>query len=184
MGWEDILIESMDQVILVDSSDNEVGTMEKMEAHRKGILHRAFSVLLFNSKGEMLLQKRAVAKYHSAGLWTNACCSHPKPNESLPTAINRRLKEEMGINIQSEFAYKFQYRAELDNGLIEHELDHVYIGLFNGEPVINSNEVEDWRYSSLAELKEDVRRNPDDYTYWFKLIIKHPEMERSRLALL
>src|SRR5688572_18081340 len=123
----------MDQVVLVDSSDKEVGVMDKMEAHRKGVLHRAFSVLLFNSKGEILLQKRSAVKYHSAGLWTNTCCSHPKPNESIDTAIRRRLIEEMGIDIQSEFAYKFEYRAAFDNGLIEHELDHVYIGLFNGE---------------------------------------------------
>ena len=174
----------MDQVILVDSSDNEVGTMDKMEAHRKGILHRAFSVLLFNSTGEMLLQKRSAGKYHSAGLWTNTCCSHPKPNESLQAAIKRRLNEEMGIDIQSQFAYKFQYRATFENGLIEHELDHVYIGLFNGKPVINSTEVEDWKYATLADIKVDVQKNPDDYTYWFKLIIQHPEMEKSRLALL
>jgi isopentenyl-diphosphate delta-isomerase len=173
----------MDHVILVDRNDNEVGTMDKMEAHRKGILHRAFSILLFNSKGEMLLQKRSASKYHSAGLWTNTCCSHPKLNESLEAAINRRLQEEMGIDIHSHFAYKFQYRAELDNGLIEHELDHVYVGLFNGKPVINSNEVSDWKYATVADIKEDVRRNPDDYTYWFKLIIHHPEMEKSRLAL-
>src|SRR5688572_13790351 len=128
----------MEQVILVDDNDSEVGVMDKMEAHRKGVLHRAFSILIFNSKGDMLLQKRSSAKYHSAGLWTNACCSHPKPNESLDTAIRRRLLEEMGIDIRSEFAYKFQYRTELDNGLIEHELDYVYVGLFNGEPVINS----------------------------------------------
>ena len=174
----------MDQVILVDSSDNEVGVMDKMEAHHKGVLHRAFSVLLFNSKGEILLQKRSAVKYHSAGLWTNTCCSHPKPNESIGTAVHRRLIEEMGIDIQSEFAYKFEYRAAFDNGLIEHELDHVYVGLFNGEPAINSNEVETWKYANLAVIKEDVVKNPDAYTYWFKLIINHPEIENSRLALL
>src|SRR5689334_14921661 len=127
----------MEYVILVDASDNELGTMDKMEAHRKGVLHRAFSILLFNSKGEILLQKRSSLKYHSAGLWTNTCCSHPKPNEPMTTAAQRRLSEEMGINASLEFLYKFQYQVQLDNGLIEHELDHVYIGLFNDEPIIN-----------------------------------------------
>ena len=174
----------MEHVILVDSKDNELGTMEKMEAHRKGVLHRAFSVLLFNSKGEMLLQKRSAAKYHSASLWTNTCCSHPKPTESLATAVQRRLLEEMGINTQPEFAYKFQYRVQLDNDLIEHELDHVYVGLFNGEPAINSEEAEGWKFINVNDLREDAGRNPNNYTYWFKLIINHPEMEKARLALL
>ena len=174
----------MEHVILVDSEDNELGTMEKMEAHRKGVLHRAFSVLLFNSKGEMLLQKRSAAKYHSAGLWTNTCCSHPKPNESLASAVQRRLLEEMGINTQPAFAYKFQYRVDLDNDLIEHELDHVYMGLFNGEPAINSKEAESWKFINVNDLKEDAVKNPNNYTYWFKLILNHPEMEKARLALL
>jgi isopentenyl-diphosphate delta-isomerase len=132
----------------------------------------------------MLLQKRSAGKYHSAGLWTNTCCSHPKSNEPFEVSVRRRLLEEMGIDIQSKFAYKFQYRVELENGLIEHELDHVYVGLFNGKPSINSNEVEQWKYSSIDEIKADAKNNPDDYTYWFKLIIHHPEMEKSRLALL
>jgi len=123
-----------DHVILVDESDHELGSMEKMEAHRKGVLHRAFSVLLFNSKGEVLLQKRSASKYHSAGLWTNTCCSHPKPAENIDIAVRRRLQEEMGIDSNPEFAYKFIYKTTLDNNLTEHELDYVFIGTFDGEP--------------------------------------------------
>ena len=167
----------MDKVVLVDEQDNELGSMEKMEAHQKGVLHRAFSVLLFNSKREVLLQKRSSNKYHSAGLWTNTCCSHPKPNERIDVAVRRRLKEEMGIDIQPEYAYKFLYKATLDNDLIEHELDHVYLGLFDGNPVINSSEVENWKFISLLEIKEDIRQNPEAYTYWFRLIVNHPELE-------
>src|SRR5690349_19964529 len=118
----------MEQVILVDEHDREIGLMEKMEAHRKGVLHRAFSVVLFNSKGEVLLQKRSKNKYHSAGLWTNACCSHPRPNEPLQVAVKRRLQEEMGIDVDPQYLYKFLYQVELQNNLIEHELDHVFIG--------------------------------------------------------
>ena len=169
----------MEKVVLVDEQDNELGSMEKMEAHRKGVLHRAFSVLLFNSKGEVLLQKRSSTKYHSAGLWTNTCCSHPKPTESIQSAVRRRLKEEMGIDIQPEFAYKFLYKVALENELIEHELDHVYIGMFNNEPIINSTEVENWRFANLADIREDIRQNPKAYTYWFRLIIDHPELEVS-----
>src|SRR5690242_1712572 len=146
----------MEKVILVDEHDNEVGTMDKMEAHQKGVLHRAFSVILFNSKGEVLLQKRSSKKYHSAGLWTNTCCSHPQPSERIEVAARRRLKEEMGINVQPEFAYKFLYKVTLDNELIEHELDHVYIGHFDNEPIINSNEVETWRFAGLTEIRKDI----------------------------
>lgn len=166
----------MEQVILVDEHDNEVGLMEKMEAHRKGALHRAFSVLLFNSKGEVLLQKRSANKYHSASLWTNTCCSHPKPNENIDSAVRRRLKEEMGIDFQPSFSYKFLYKVKLDNNLTEHELDHVYVGEFSDEPVVNSHEVESWKYASIAEVKEDMHQNPDAYTHWFKLIVDHPEL--------
>lgn len=169
----------MEQVILVDEHDNALGLMEKMEAHRKGALHRAFSVLLYNSKGEILLQKRSSTKYHSAGLWTNTCCSHPKPSESIETAVRRRLMEEMGIDIQPEYAYKFLYKATLDNKLIEHELDHVYVGLFDKEPILNEHEVESWKFESLAQIREDIRENPNAYTQWFKLIMNHPELESA-----
>ncbi len=163
----------MEHVILVDEEDNAIGTLEKMEAHRKGLLHRAFSVVIYNSKGEMLLQKRALTKYHSAGLWTNACCSHPLPNESIEQAIRRKLKQEMGINLKTEYTYKFFYRTELDNDLIENECDHVFTGIFDGEPIINTNEVESWKFISMDQLRNDVLMNPLNYTYWFKLILDH-----------
>ncbi len=166
----------MDQVILVDENDNVVGSMDKLEAHVKGILHRAFSVLIFNSRGEMLIQKRAKDKYHSGGLWTNACCSHPMPGESMEAATKRRLREEMGIETTTTYAYKFIYRAPLDKNLIEHELDHVFVGTFDGEPEINVNEVEGWKYVSLDDLKKDVREHPENFTHWFKLILEHAEL--------
>ena len=155
-------------VILVDKDDNEVGTMEKMEAHRKGELHRAFSVLVFNSKGEMLLQKRAKSKYHSGGLWTNACCSHPLPGEKMEATIKRRVQEEIGIDITPTFSYKFLYKTPLDQNLIE----------YNDQPRLNSAEAEDWKYVSLAWLREDVNENPATYTHWFKLILEHPQLKK------
>ena len=166
----------MEHVILVDANDRAVGTMEKMEAHRKGILHRAFSVLIFNDAGQVLLQKRSKSKYHSSGLWTNTCCSHPLPGESMEDATRRRLREEMGIDLQPTFSYSFLYKAPLDHGLIEHELDHVFVGTFNGSPNINRKEVEDWKYVDLKWLKEDILKNPSDYTVWFKLIVNNPEI--------
>src|SRR5271154_2337980 len=124
----------MEHVILVDLEDNAIGTMGKMEAHYKGLLHRAFSILLFNTKGELLLQKRSIHKYHSGGLWTNTCCSHPLPGETMENATRRKLKQEMGIDLPTKFAYKFFYQTRLDSNLIEHECDHVYTGTFNGTP--------------------------------------------------
>jgi isopentenyl-diphosphate delta-isomerase len=167
----------MEQVILVDANDNAIGTMEKMEAHRKGVLHRAFSVLIYNSKGEMLLQKRAKVKYHSGGLWTNACCSHPQPGEQIENAANRKLKQEMGINLTPSFAYKFIYHAPLDNNLIEHEVDYVLTGLFDGEPRINPEEVEEWKFADLDFIKADASKNPDQYTAWFRLLLTHKELD-------
>lgn len=167
----------MEEVILVDEGDNAIGTMEKMEAHRKGLLHRAFSVLLFNSQGEILIQKRASSKYHSAGLWTNTCCSHPRPDEKMEDAVSRKLNQEMGINIKPGFTYKFLYKAEFDNGLTEHELDYVYTGTFDGIPKINHDEVDDWRFISLKNLEEEIKVNPEKFTYWFKLIVDDPEFK-------
>jgi isopentenyl-diphosphate delta-isomerase len=169
----------MEEVILVDRNDNAIGTMEKMEAHRKGLLHRAFSVMIFNSKGEILLQKRAKSKYHSGGLWTNACCSHPLPNESMEVATQRKLKQEMGIDLKTEYAYKFIYNTSLDAGLIEHEFDHVFTGVFDGEPNINTQEVEDWKFISLEQLLKDVSVNPQHYTYWFKLILNQDRLTKK-----
>ncbi len=161
----------MEHVILVDHQDNEMGTMEKMEAHQKGVLHRAFSILIFNSKGEMLIQQRSHSKYHSAGLWSNACCSHPRPGEPIEEAVPRRLKEEMGIDVQLKFAYKFIYKTLLENNLIEHELDHVFIGKFDGVPVPDPAEVADWQFISISALQESVNKKPGEFTPWFNIIL-------------
>ncbi|GAA0890729.1 isopentenyl-diphosphate Delta-isomerase [Fulvivirga kasyanovii] len=163
----------MEEVVLVDSKDREIGRMEKLEAHKKGVLHRAFSVLIFNSRHELLIQRRSEGKYHSGGLWTNTCCSHPRPEEPVHEAAKRRLMEEMGIDLQPEFLYKFIYKTELDNQLTEHELDHVFTGTFDGEPNINKDEVDDWKYVDLKTLKADIEANADHYTHWFKIIIEN-----------
>lgn len=170
----------MEQVVLVNDHDEETGVMEKMEAHRTGSLHRAFSVLLFNSRGEMLLQKRAQTKYHSSGLWTNTCCSHPRPGESLEEATRRKLRQEMGIEANPRFAFKFQYKAPLDNQLIEYEIDHVFIGQFDGEPVLNEHEAEDWKFVDLHSLKQQIHTDPQQFTPWFRLILDHPHFRAPR----
>lgn len=159
----------MDEVILVDSDDNYLGTMGKMKAHKSGALHRAFSVYLVNDKGDFLLQRRAADKYHSAGLWTNACCSHPLPKETTMHAAIRRLDEEMGIVVSLNHLYHFTYRVEFDNGLIEHELDHVYLGIYNGTPKPSPKEVMDWKLMPSNEIIKDVKLHPELYTEWFKL---------------
>lgn len=163
----------MEQVVLVDEDDREVGTMEKLEAHRVGRLHRAFSVLVFNSKGELLIQQRADSKYHSAGLWTNTCCSHPRPEESIQSATARRLLEEMGIEAEPQFVYKFMYRIELGENLVEHEFDYVYKATFDGTPKTNPAEVQNWKFIAINELLADVKLAPEKYTYWFRLILEH-----------
>lgn len=147
-----------------------MGTMEKMEAHVKGVLHRAISVFIFNSKGEMLLQQRAHGKYHSPGLWTNTCCSHPAPGEASLAAAERRLQEEMGLTCRLEHAFWFQYKASFDNGLIEHELDHVFIGHTDETPTPNPEEAASWQYASPAAIREEMEENPARYTVWFRLL--------------
>jgi isopentenyl-diphosphate delta-isomerase len=159
----------MDEVILVDSDDNFLGTMEKMQAHKEGKLHRAFSIYLTNDQGDLLLQRRAANKYHSAGLWTNTCCSHPRPDESNMEAAIRRLDEEMGISTSLNHLYHFTYKVEFENGLTEHELDHVYLGKFNDTPNPDPTEVMEWKYMPADELIKDVNKNPDNYTEWFRL---------------
>jgi len=159
-------------VILVDEADNEIGTAEKMEAHRKSMLHRAISVFICNSKGEWLLQRRALDKYHSKGLWTNTCCSHPLPGESNIEAANRRLQEEMGMQCQLKDLFNFTYIEELENGLTEHELDHVFFGVTDDSPAINHEEVSEWKYMSYNDLIADIKTNPESYTVWFKKIVE------------
>lgn len=163
----------MEEVVLVNEQDEVIGKMEKMEAHRKGALHRAFSMMIFNSQGELLVQKRSKAKYHSPGLWTNTCCSHPRPEEPIVDACSRRLMEEMGIEVKPEFAYKFQYKVKLDQNLIENEVDHIFTGVYDGVPTVNPDEVEDWKFVSLDELRKDAARNPENFTAWFRLILDH-----------
>jgi isopentenyl-diphosphate delta-isomerase len=158
------------KVILVDESDQEIGTMEKLEAHEKGLLHRAFSIFLFNEKGQMLLQQRALSKYHTPGLWTNTCCSHPAPGETIKQAAKRRLQQEMGISgVNLEVIFDFIYYKEFDNGLIEHELDHVLIGEFEGDAQLNPVEAEDAQWLYPKEIKEWIELAPEKFTYWFKL---------------
>ena len=168
----------MEKVILVDEQDRVIGSMEKMEAHKKGILHRAFSILIFSSKGEFLLQKRSMSKYHSGGLWTNTCCSHPTLDESVASAARKRLKFEMGIDLETQFAFKFIYRSELDRDLIEHELDYVFTGIFDGTPLINVDEVEDWKFIDMQSLLADLKNNPASYSAWFKLIVDQIELTK------
>lgn len=159
----------MEQVILVDENDNPAGQTEKMHAHKKGLLHRAFSVFFFNSRGEMLLQQRALEKYHSGGLWSNTCCSHPVPGEEMTETIYRRLKEEMGFTATVEKAFHFIYRAELDNGLTEYEVDHVFVGEYDGPVNFNRNEVMDYCYQDMEKLGQSLKGHPEKYTVWFNL---------------
>ena len=160
-----------EHVILVDRMDRVIGIEEKLKAHREGKLHRAFSIFIFNTLGKLLLQKRSETKYHSGGLWTNTCCSHPRPGESHYCAARRRLNEEMGFDCELTELFSFIYYAELENNLFEHELDRVFVGHYDGQPIPNPDEVDDWKWMDIEELKRDVGENPEHYTYWFKLIL-------------
>lgn len=161
---------SEDQLILVDEADREVGVMGKLAAHQQGLLHRAISVFVFNDKKELLLQRRALHKYHSPGEWTNTCCSHPAPGEETIDAAHRRLKEEMGLQTELTFAFTFLYHAPFDNGLTEHELDHVFIGYSDQEPILNPEEAAEYKWASLVEIRSLAEKQPDSFTVWFKLI--------------
>ena len=161
-----------DYVILVDEQDNEVGVMEKLKAHEQGKLHRAFSVFIFNDKNELLLQQRALNKYHSGGLWTNTCCSHPSPNETIKDAANRRLYEEMGMSCDLKIISNFIYKTDFENGLIEHELDYILTGISNSLPQINKAEVESFKWQSISEIQNDIILNPKHYTTWFKIALE------------
>ena len=159
-----------ERIVLVDKNDKEVGTEEKIKAHKEGKLHRAFSIFVFNSKGEKLLQRRTKTKYHSGGLWTNTCCSHPRPGEPAEKAAHRRLKEEMGFDCELKEVFTFTYHAKLGKNFSEHEYDHVFVGKFEGEPDPNPAEIDDWKWIGLEELKKDMQENPDRYTYWLKVV--------------
>ncbi len=160
-----------DLVILVDELDNEVGTEEKLKAHEEGKLHRAVSAFVFNATGDMLIQKRASTKYHSPGLWSNAACTHPQPNEENKLAAERRLMEEMGFTTPLTFHSTLLYKAPFDNGLTEHEYDHIFTGTYEGEILPTPEEVGDFRYISIENLKKEVREHPQNFTEWFKILI-------------
>lgn len=159
-----------EKVIIVNEKDEQIGLMPKLEAHEKAVLHRAFSVFIFNDKNELMLQQRALNKYHSPGLWTNTCCSHQRDGESNIQAGKRRLKEEMGFVTDLKDTISFIYKAPFDNGLTEHEFDHILVGYYNYEPSINPEEVSAWKWMSLEDVKTDIKNNSDFYTEWFKII--------------
>jgi isopentenyl-diphosphate delta-isomerase len=175
-----------EKVILVNEHDEVLGLMEKMKAHQTGVLHRAFSVFVINHRNELLLQQRARTKYHSGGLWTNTCCSHQRESESNEEAAHRRLREEMGFDCELEHLFSFVYRAELDQGLTEHELDHVFLGRWDGIPDINTDEVEHYKWMNVVSIGKDIDANPNMYTEWFKIIynrfLKHIQDESNRLS--
>lgn len=160
-----------DKVILVDENDLVIGTMPKLEAHEKGLLHRAFSVFIFNDKRETMLHQRADGKYHSPGLWSNTCCSHPREGETNVQAGERRLQEEMGFSVPLKKVFSFMYKTDFSNGLTEHEFDHVLIGKWNKDPNMNPEEVKDWKWVDMEVVRNDVKDNPNNYTVWFQHLI-------------
>ncbi len=165
-----------DYLILVDEKDNQWGKLEKLMVHKLGLLHRAFSVFIFNSKGELIIQQRADKKYHSDGLWTNTCCSHPLFGEDISWAINRRLMEEMRLSCKTEFVFNFIYKANFENGLTEFEFDHVYFGISDDKPIPEKSEVQNWCYITLENLEQDTLNNPEKYTEWLKVCL--PEVKK------
>lgn len=166
----------MKEVILVNESDEAIGRMEKMEAHEKALLHRAFSVFIFNRKGDMLLQQRSEKKYHSGGKWTNACCSHPAPGEEIADAASRRLYEELGFTTPLKKAFSFTYRADFENGLTENEFDHVFTGVYDGAIKPDADEVKDYTFMSVSEIEDSINLQPWRYTPWF--VIAFPEVKK------
>ena len=161
----------MEYVVLVDKNDNAIGTMEKQQAHVEGALHRAFSIFIFNSENQLLLQKRASSKYHCGGLWTNTCCSHPRENEIVLDAATRRLQEEMGMQCELKPIFSFVYKAQFENGLTEHEYDHVFVGHSDQLPKLNAEEAEDYRYIGLEELHTEIKVSPQNFTPWFLIAL-------------
>lgn len=171
----------MEQVILVDENDSVLGSAEKLQAHRDGKLHRAFSIFVFDSERRMLLQRRAADKYHSGGLWSNTCCGHPRPDETTGAAAERRLAEEMNFKCDLHEAFSFTYRAELEDGLVEHELDHVFVGEFDGVPAPAPLEVWEWKWMNLDELQTEMTEKPESFTSWLKIAIGKKEWEQLNL---
>lgn len=171
------------KVILVDENDQAVGTAEKLEAHKNGVLHRAFSVFIFDDQGRLLLQKRAKSKYHSGGLWSNTCCSHPAPEEDTGVAAVRRLEQEMGLRCELSEIFSFTYKARLDHDLTEHEYDHVLVGISNEDPKPDPEEVEDWKWIGLHPLLDEIQRYPHQFTHWFRIclnrVIRYRMPEKS-----
>ncbi|MBA3284416.1 MAG: isopentenyl-diphosphate Delta-isomerase [Bacteroidia bacterium] len=163
-------------LILVDNEDRQYGSLEKLLVHQLGLLHRAFSVFIFNAKGELLTQQRSATKYHSAGLWSNTCCSHPLYGEEINRAVERRLNEEMGMKCHTFFAFSFIYKAQFENGLSEHEFDHVYFGMSDVLPVPAKDEVQNWKYIAIDELEQDIKNNPGHFTEWLKICL--PEVKK------
>jgi len=173
----------MDDILLVDEDNNPIGTGEKMDVHRRGVLHRCFSILAYNSNRELLLQKRAATKYHCPGLWSNACCSHPRPGEHLILAARRRLKEEMGIDAAvREMGVEFIYKVKLGD-LYEHKYDHVLFCNFDGDPRPDPQEADDWKWMAFADLRQDMKSNPEIYTPWFRLIISQGDNEAEQISV-
>ena len=170
-----IKIMAKQKVVLVDKDDNTLGTMEKMAAHENGSLHRAFSIFVFNSNKELMIHQRALSKYHSPGLWTNTCCSHPRINEDVEENAHQRLMEEMGFDCPLQKAFTFLYKADVGQGLIEHEYDHVFIGTSDIQPKINPEEVEAWKYVNMEDLRTDIENNEQNYTEWFKIAFEKVE---------
>ncbi len=171
-----------EQINLVNEQGNRIGSIAKLEGHERGLLHEAFSIFIFNSAGELLLQKRALTKYHSGGLWTNTCCGHPRPEEERKTGAERRLFEELGIRVSLDEQYHFIYKAPLDHGLTEHELDYVFFGHFDGIPALNPEEAEDWAWMSYEDLSTDCQQKPERYTYWLKEIVQDPRFIENMLS--
>lgn len=174
--------QAKNQVILVDAKDQELGYCDKLAAHVQGRRHRAISVFIFNGSGELLLQQRAQHKYHTPGLWTNTCCSHPMAGENTADAAKRRLAEEMGMVVPLTFLFTFEYRADLDNGLIEHEIDHVFIGKSEAHPLLNPDEAKAYKWASLAQIKKELSSTPELYTPWFKLIYQRVFEEKAIIS--
>ena len=168
----------MERVVLVNERDIEIGLAEKQEAHLAGLLHRAFSIVLFNHEGKMLLQRRALSKYHGGGLWSNACCSHPRPGEKLEDAVKRRVKEELGMECTARFLFKTKYNFDMENGLREHELDHVFTGTYWEAPNPDPNEIEDLKLVEMEELNDWMNERPEDFSPWFKHIQQKISLEK------